>query len=393
MRIAAIVNDNVISVYDLDNRVRLIFADAGLDENPEAATQIRPGVLQNMIREQLQIEEAARLGITVTNQSITATLASLAKGADMTLEELDKLFQERNIDKQAPRRQIRARISWSGIVDEVLRERISIGEDDVDREIARLATLKGKARMRLSEIFLSVRYTREAAQVRRSAERIFQQLGQGARFSSLAREFSQSASAALGGNIGYVAAGELSPGIEEVLDRLKPGHVSPPIRSLAGYHIYLLHSRRPGGTETPQDLTITYRQLFYSLPFSAPKAEFEALRESIKETRTEINRCEDVVPVGRKSGGEGMEVLQEVMASQVAPTIWEILSGLDPHEPSKPVRMENGFLLVTVCSRSDGVGGSNRMAVTERLKRVALDALARRYMEDLRRQAFVDIRL
>src|SRR6185503_16885980 len=101
---------------------------------------------------------------------------------------------------------------------------------------------------RVAEIFLAVDNPSQDEETRRLADRLSMQMRQGARFSAVARQFSQSATAAVGGDIGWVRPDQLAPELGKAVSQLRPGELSAPIRAGGGYYVLLVVDRRTGAT-------------------------------------------------------------------------------------------------------------------------------------------------
>ena len=110
---------------------------------------------------------------------------------------------------------------------------VIITEEQIDTALTRLEDGADRAQFLVSEIFLSVDQPEDEEDVRVVAAQIFQQLNFGAVFPQVARQFSQSPSAAGGGNIGWVQQGQLSEMIDAALTQMQPGELAAPIRPAA----------------------------------------------------------------------------------------------------------------------------------------------------------------
>ena len=182
IRIAAIVNDEIISVFDLKNRVRLVAATTNLPAQEDVFKRIEPQVLRIMVDEQLQLQEAVRLNIRITQREINGTILGLARRNKMTQAQLWSFLGRRNVDRSAMEMQARARLAWIKVVNRRIARQITVGQDEVNGELARLRQLLGKPKLRVAEIFLSVDSPDAEPRIRETAERLIQQVVNGAKF-------------------------------------------------------------------------------------------------------------------------------------------------------------------------------------------------------------------
>ncbi len=244
LRAAAVVNDEVISILDLLMRVRLAILGAGIEDTPETRNRIARQVLGRLIDERLQQQEAERLDIDVTDSQMDLALESLARQNKMTREELFDALNKRSIYPSALLDQVRAQLVWQIVVQRSLTPKITIREDEIDEIVARISANQGELEHRVAEITLGVETALQEEEVRQNAARLVEQIRAGASFVGLAREFSQSATANLGGDLGWVKGGELPDNLNRVLASMQPGQVSDPIRTLTGFTILLLVEQR-----------------------------------------------------------------------------------------------------------------------------------------------------
>lgn len=244
LRAAAVVNDEVISILDLLMRVRLAILGAGIEDTPEARNRIARQVLGRLIDERLQQQEAERLDIDVTDSQMDLALESLARQNKMTREQLFDALNQRSIYPSALLDQVRAQLLWQIVVQRSLTPKITIREDEIDEIVARISAKQGELERRVAEITLGVETALQEEEVRQNAARLVEQIRAGASFSGLAREFSQSATANLGGDLGWVKDGELPDNLNRVLAGMQPGQVSDPVRTLTGFTILLLLEQR-----------------------------------------------------------------------------------------------------------------------------------------------------
>ncbi|NIA70295.1 hypothetical protein HBA54_16935 [Pelagibius litoralis] len=243
-RPAAVVNDEVISVLDLAMRVRLAIVGAGVNDSPEVRRRLTPQVLRGLIDERLQMQEAGRLDIAVSDDQVANALQQISQQNGMSEGQFLSMLRNRGIIPTTLIDQIRAQIAWQSIVQRRLRPTIVISDEEVQEVADRLASRQGSIERRIAEIFVSVESAAQEDQALANANRLLEQLRAGANFAGLARQFSQSGTASLGGDRGWVQDGELPEELNKALAQMGPGDVSPPIRSLSGFTILLLRDLR-----------------------------------------------------------------------------------------------------------------------------------------------------
>ncbi len=190
-RIAAVVNDDVISVHDVETRLALVLATTNVQPTAETRQRLGPQVLRSLIDDALKRQEARRLNIVVSSQEIDDAMERIAQQARMSPEQLRQVLTTRGVPMSTLIDQIETEIGWIKAVNRAGREQIRIGEDQIDEELARINENAGNPEYRVAEIFLPFDAGVEEARVADLAQRIVEQIAAGARFSDLARNFSQ----------------------------------------------------------------------------------------------------------------------------------------------------------------------------------------------------------
>jgi peptidyl-prolyl cis-trans isomerase SurA len=391
-RIAAVVNDQVISVYDLTNRERLVIMSSGLQDTPDVRQRLAQPVMRSLIDETLELQEAKRLNISVTTKEIENAIARIAKQNEMTPQQFQDFLKNSDIPLSTVVDQVRAGLAWHKIIAQKIRPAIEIGDDQVTDYLNRLKQAEGKPQYRVQEIFLAVDSPQQDADVKRTAERLAEQIRRGANFTALARQFSQSATAAVGGDMGWVEQGTLDPALEKVVERLPLGQVSGPVRTIAGYHLLVVHDKREGASSTTESTELKLEHFFLAAPANAKPEDIAALRsvaQSVSETATS---CADFAKL-RSEIPDAKTVLPEnVAAKDLAPALREVALKLKVGQASEPITLNNGVFVMMVCDRGGDTNLPTAEQVRERLGMEKLDLLMRRYLRDMRQAAFVDIR-
>jgi peptidyl-prolyl cis-trans isomerase SurA len=245
--IAAVVNDDIISMSDLTARLQLSLVSSGLPNTAETRQRLTPQVLRSLVDERLQLQEASRANISVTDKEINDALGKVAEQNHMQRDQLEKMLSSQGVPRSTLESQIRSTIAWGKLVQRRLRPSIEIGQDEIDQVVQRIQANAGKPEYLAAEIFLAVDSPEREDDVRRLADRLYEQIGQGASFPAVARQFSQSAGATNGGDLGWVQQGQLPEELDTALQQLRPGQATRPIRSITGYHILMLRDERTVG--------------------------------------------------------------------------------------------------------------------------------------------------
>ncbi len=396
--IVATVNDDAITNTDLEGRMKLMLLGSGIQPNPEVLAKLRAQVLRTLVDERLQAQEARSLNVTVDEKEIDEQVAQLAKQNNMSAAQLPQFFARSGVPIAALREQMRANIAWSKVIQRKLRPRVDISDDEVDAEIARIRANAGKPEYLVADIYLPVDSPSQESSVEQTAHKLIDTMAKGARFSGIARQFSQAATAATGGDLGWLQPGQLEPQIDEVIRKMSPGTLSPPIRTATGYHIVMLRDVRMtqgGGAPDPAKSTYSLRQVLIPLSPRASEAEVAAASRKLERLQPQAKTCADMERMAADAGDKNRGRIGDIEYSKLPPALQGMIASLPDNTASPALRNENGALFLMVCSRTAPAGAVtniDRGEVTNRIGAQKLELAARRYLRDLRQNAFIDIR-
>ena len=392
-RIAAIVNDDVVSLIDLDNRIQLVMRSSGMPDTPQNRERISSQVLRGLIDERLQMQEAKRLGVTVSKDEIDQAFARIEQQNNMPKGGLDTLLTQSNIPRATLVDQVTAGLSWNKIVRNRLMQDVTISDDEVNEALARLKENADVPQSRVAEIFLAVDSPGQDAEVKALADRLIDQIRGGVRFAAVSQQFSQSPTAAVGGDLGWVTPDDVPPEVATALQKMKPGEMSYPLRSGSGYYIVYLLERRTGAAPNVGDTLLSLVEVLLPVdPNSTAEQQQHAMTQA-QQISDSAKSCGELAKLGRENAPQTSREISEAKASELPAAVREAALNLGVAEASKPLPLPGAVGVLMVCTRKDPPGKlPTRDQVMDSLGRERLDTLARRYLRDLRRSAYVDIR-
>jgi peptidyl-prolyl cis-trans isomerase SurA len=396
-RIAAVVNDEVVSVQDLNDRLDLVMFTSSVEDTPEARQGLTPQVLRGLVEEALQRQEAERLGLRVEPQELDQALANIAERNNMDVPSMRRLLADAGVDFDTLVTQLRAQIAWVKIVNQQVRPRVNVTVDQLDLAVQEARLNERQSEFLLSEIVLPVDNPAQEDAVAADAQRLIQAVSEGGSFESLARQVSAAASAEQGGDLGWVRSAVIPPELQVALEQLAPGEVSAPLRSPVGYHVFWLRDRRLAAPELdPGDaqVEVSLSQILFPFNDTEGAAAAPRLREEALALRPQLVDCDAVNRIAAERQLPGSGALGWIRLGELPPDFARILVDLPPGQVSEPLQGPAGVHLIVVCDRRGAVRSApERDEIAERLETEQIDRLARRYLRDLRTQAFVDIRL
>lgn len=395
MGIVATVNSAPISEYDLHARLKLVIALSGLPANRETAQQLAPKIVDTLIDEELKRQEAKTLGIQIDDKTVETAVQRFEKSRNMPPNGMLNLLESLGLTKDVLYQQIRADLAWNDALRLRFRALTKIADEEVDEEIARLDAEKGKPVALLSEIFLPVDEQPKNEEVRAVAERILAELKSGTPFQAMATTFSQSPTAAVGGDLGWVSLNSLAPEVSRSLSAVKTGEFSPPIRTAAGWTIYWLREQRvsQGAAGPTVDPSIVLQQLTIPVSDTGPASELEEKRGLAKRLRLRADNCATIAATPKTVAGGLTSDTLRVRTSQLSPLVRDAIKDLPDGKPSEIIKVPGAFMLFMVCERiSENAKEQLRAQVRNRLINDRLELAARQFLRDLRRNAFIERR-
>jgi peptidyl-prolyl cis-trans isomerase SurA len=388
-RIAAVVNDDIVSLSDLSNRMLLVMRSSGMEDTKQNRDRVSSQVLRSLIDERLQMQEAKRLNVKVADDEVEKALERIEQNNHMQKGALNEFLEKTGIPRAALIEQITAAMAWSKVVRNRLSQDVTISDEDIAETLNRMKENVDVPQNRVSEIFLAVDNPTQDAEVKQLADRLIEQIRGGVRFDAVARQFSQSPTAAVGGDLGWVTPHELAPALGDAIQKMKPGEMSYPIHTGGGYYLLYLLDRRILGQPDPAQIELSLVQV----AFPAPPEQQQQVMAEAKQVSESVKSCGELAKVGRERAPQTSREIPEIKAGELPAQIRDAVLKLGVAEASKPLPLQGVVVVAMVCQRKDPPGGlPTREEVSESLARERLDTLARRYLRDLRRGAYVDIR-
>lgn len=390
--IVAVVNEEAITRTDLQKRISLAIASTGLPNTPEMRSRLTPQILRQMVDETLQVQEAKRYKITVSDAEVDDAISKIAEQNKMSVQKLDVMLKQHSASMQSLKEQTKAGLLWNKYSIKRLRDTQEISGHEINEVIERIKAGSGKTEYLLSEIYLPIDSTEQEAEAKNFANKLLEQImKKKASFAALAAQFSRSASAAKGGDMGWIQQGQLPEEVDRMLHSSAVGQISMPIRTNRGLHIMAIRDKRTIMGADPSQIIVRIKQLF--LPLSESGGGKEELQRLANKVRPELKDCKamDGQIANYKndiSGDAGV-----VSMAQLPGNISSIISDLKVGEVSQPMTNREGVLFVMVCDRKMPemqLPPRDKIATMLLAEKMAL--AQRRLLRDLRQAAFISIR-
>lgn len=391
-RIAAVVNDDIISTQDLRDRLRLALLFSGLPNDIETQRRIAPQVMRRVIDERLQLQEARRRGINIQRAEVMGAVQSTAAANNMSPDQLLGILIEQGIDPRTFERQIEAELAWLRVVQRQFADRVVVTDQQIDLALDAAASA-GEAEVLLSEIVLPIYDPADADLVLAEALDLKAAIAEGGDFAAIARQVSAAGSRSDGGDLGWVPINAVQAALRPIIAGLDPGEVSEPLTTPSGVQLFYARDRRIAGQNAPTDLR-QIAQLLFPLQSDAPETAVASLLAEARDATAGVADCRDMDRVARQRALPSSGDMGWMRAADLPSELAQVVATLPLLTLSRPIRSATGVHLVMICADGRSAGDEARRADLRRnLEDEALERLAGRYLRDLRKEAFIDVRV
>lgn len=378
--VAAIVNDEPITSFDLRQRTRFILITAGVaNPSQDAIIAASQQALNSLINEKLQIQEAKKYKLTMSDAEVDRILTNQAKQNGATLDQFFNELRQAGISIQSYRDKTRAEVLWQRIVSGRYSSRVKITKEQLDDALARIQSSAYKPQYQVSEIFIEVASPDEEERARLGSNTLVEQIRNGASFGRVAQQFSFSPSAATGGDLGWVVQGELRPEVAKIVDTIPVGQVSDPIAVQGGYMIVAVRNKRSGGNVS---LNLDLRQLVVA-------ENNKKGAKAIEDVRNQFKGCDSLKKLADKNGVTVNE-LGKVALNDLSDEYKNLVENLPEGKVSNSIQNGANTEALVVCNREvTGEDIPSAQQLEDSMFDQELSLIARRYLRDLRREAAI----
>ena len=384
--IAAIVNDEVISKFDVDQRVNLFLVTSGIERTPQNIDGLRRQVLRTLIQEKLQLQEARDSEIEISRAEINAAMQDMASGTNRSLNEVEKFLKENNVHIRTMEDQIEAELAWNRFVRGRFGGQVSIGELEIDETLERAEAAMNQDRVNISEILLLANNQLDGQRLMSEAAQIVQQLRAGINFGAVARQFSAASSSASGGNLGWIPVNQLDENIVPIIENMAAGDISDPIETSAGIYIVQLNSKQQSGGIDPMRNLFDLLIITYDVATEGHFAKLESLRDS-------FTTCKNTEAKAKEMDARNVTRTGQVELRRFPKNLQSEISTTEAGQVIGPKKNKKIAEMIVVCDRKDDQGATiSRDAIENNLYSQRLAIMARRHLRELRRDSIVEYR-
>ncbi|HET7606823.1 MAG TPA: peptidylprolyl isomerase [Sphingomicrobium sp.] len=392
IKATAIVNGDVITQTDVDQRLQFLSIANGQPIPAEQVEALRQQVLRNLIDETLEIQAAKAEKIEIKKSDIDRTVERVAADSKQTPQQLAAYLDAHGSSISSLRRQIEGEIAWRRLQQAKIEAGVSVGDDEVKAVLDRLNAAKGTEEYRVGEIFLSATpYTEE--QTLQNAQKILEQLKNGASFAAYARQYSEASTAAVGGDLGWVRPEQLPTALSAVLKQMGPGTISNPIEVNGGVSIIAVQDTRKVLTPDPRDAILSLKQVSINFPQGTSRQQAEPIVASFAEAAKNIGGCGGAEKIAGEFHGE-VVTSDQIKLRDLPATLQQMMLPMQVGQATQPFgSLDEGVRVLVICGRDEAQSNAPTYDdVYSQLNEERVNSRARRYLADLRRDAIIEFR-
>ena len=401
--IVAIVNSDPITNNQVQMEVRRTLQQlASQGQSAPNARDITAQVLDRLITEQVQLNQASETGIKVEATSIDQAVQTVMRQNKVDLPELKRRLAKDGIEFTQFRNQLRDQLTLTRLRERDVEPRVKITDAEVDQYIKEqqdISSNPANVQINLAHILIAVPEAAtlaEQASLQSKAQTALTRARAGEDFAALAREFSSAPDRANGGQLGLRTADRYPPLFLEVTHNLSVGALSGLIRSGAGWHIIKVLERRSAGLPPAFVAQNRSRHILLRLsPQFSEAAAVEKLNDFKKRIQTGQN---DFATLARQNSQDGSAEqggdLGWANPGQFVPEFEATIQSLDLGEVSAPLISRFGVHLIQLMERRNAPlePREQREMVRNMLREKKLDETYITWARDLRARAYVELR-
>ena len=405
--IVAVVNTDVITMKELNDRVQIIeqrMRRQNMQVPPRDLLQKQ--LLERLIVNRAQMQMARDIGVRVDDTMLDRAVARIAEQNGITVQALRDQLERDGISFARFRDEIREEITLQRLREREVDNKLQITESEIDSFLASSTARSADSQqdINIAQILVRVPENASAQQIadrKKRAEQAIEQLKSGGEFAKVAASFSDAGDALTGGELGWRSSARLPQLFVEAVDKLADGEIAPLVRSANGFHVLKLIGRRTVGSTKPGAANVVQqtRARHILIKVSQIVSAAEARRKMV-ELKSRLDngaaKFEDLARLYSNDGSasKGGE-LGWIYPGDTVPEFERAMNALKPGEVSQPVESPFGYHLIEVLERKteELSRERQRLAARQALREQKLEEAYEDWLRQLRDRAYVEYRL
>lgn len=247
-KILVVVNEDVITEAELDvaltpvtNELKKEFSG---EELKAKIQEMRDELLNQMVEDKLILQEAKRRGVVVDESEIDDRLKDVQLKFPSTGEFNDQI-EKIGLTVTILKTRYKDQLMMAKLVTHEIKDKVVVTPAEIsDYYDKHSEELKAPESVRLKNIMIRFDEATTESLAKQKADDIFRLIKEGRDFSDLAKQYSQGAKAAEGGDLDFIPRGQMREEFDKAIFTLKPGEVSSPIKTDTGYYIFKVEEKK-----------------------------------------------------------------------------------------------------------------------------------------------------
>ena len=399
-RIVAVVNDEVITLHELN--ARLDFAVAQLQKQGTPLPprgELERQMLDRLIMDKVQLQHARDSGMRIDDSQLEQALQRIAANNKMSLAKFRDALQKDGIAFAKFREDLREEMTIARVREREVNDKIVISEGEIDNYLSGDSTAGNSAEeYEVAHILLRAPESASPEQIQKlkvKAEQVYERAKQGEDFAQLAATYSDAPDALKGGGLGARPLNRLPALFAEVVVKLKDGEVGPLLRSPNGFHLVKLVAKRGGAALPPVEQTHV-RHILIKVNEVVSETEARHKLEGLYDRIKHGEKFEELAKLYSQDGSasKGGD-LGWIYPGDTVPDFERAMNALKPGELSQPIQSPFGFHLIEVLERrvQDVSADRQRAAARQILRERKMDEAYQDWLRQIRDRAYVELRL
>lgn len=390
--IAAVVNEGVVLASELQQEADFLKLQAQTNRQSLPDDQVFfERVLERMIDQEIQRQQAARLGIAIDPSQVNQAIERIASQNNMEVQQFRNALRSQGFDYNYYRKSIEHELLLAQLIQRDVQPRIKVSTQEIDDFISASKKSGQNNRYRVLHILLAVPSAAPQAEVDAAvarANQVLASLRSGNDFAQVAAANSDGARALQGGDLGWRVLQELPDFVSNELPKMQIGDISEPIRSPNGFHIIKLEDKSDSAREV-QNETLA-RHIFVTGTDGEQKLAQIRQRISNSESFDALAAEFSEDPNSASNGGE----LPWFTSGQMPQEMEAVAASLDKGQLSQPFRTQYGWHLLQVLDRRQRETSDTvvRQQAEQTLRQRRMEQETERWIRQLRDETFIEVR-
>jgi peptidyl-prolyl cis-trans isomerase SurA len=390
-RATAVVNGEIITGTDVDQRFALIQSANDGKLSAEETERYRAQILTNLIDETLQIQEAAANEITITDQEVNQYFDRISQqNFKKSPKEVEAYLTQIGSSVNSLKRQIKGELTWSRLLSRNVRPQANVSDDEVKAIQERIKATKGTTEYRLGEIYLSATPENQE-KVFETAKKILDDIRKGGSFVAYARQFSEASTAAVGGDLGWINLAALPQSLAEAAVNLNSNEIAA-VPVAGGISLLLLIDKRQVATSDPRDTVLSLKQIAMEFPKGTTTAQAKTTVEKFQTETQKINGCGAADDAAKRLGAEVVN-RDDIRIRDLPGPLQDVMLALQVGQSTPPYGdLNDGIRVFVMCGKDTPKQATEESfdQIMSRLEDDRVNKRARIYLRDLRRDAIIE---